>query len=855
MMPKNTQPPRWAQSLLRKLANAATVEEVEGDLLQLYALWEKQYGRRRARWRYIRTVITLLRPAQKIPTVSVTNLSPMIKSYFTMSWRALLRNRVSSLINFAGLTLGLTTSLIILLVVLHELQVDQFHTNKDSIMLVIMNQKTNDGVFTGRATPGPMAEMLRADFTEVRHAARMARFDEKQVEANGMLRSGNGLFVDLDFFRIMTFPAIEGNAAEALGSNSGVITKTMAKKLFGNEDPVGKIIVFDRHHNMTIGAVIDDPPAISSIRFEMAIPFSVFEKENDWLQKWDDNRIQTLVQLQPSTDVASLNSQLSSTVQKITNNPLVTLFVYPFKDLYLHGNFSNGHASGGKIVLIQLLIGFGVFMLLIACINFMNIATAQSEHRAREVGVRKVLGASRPWIVFQFLNESFVITFLSLSAAVALTVLVIPSFNTLTHSSISFDFTSASVWGATLSVGVLTALLAGSYPAFFLSRFMPALVLKGKIGNLKGLLFRRALVTFQFAISIFVLTGTVILYAQFDHIKNRPMGYEQENLINIQLDSLLSAKFSYVKEAMSEIPGVRSATGSAGNILYSQGAITGMDWPGKKPGEDLSVVVTDVEYDWCKTMGISLKLGRDFDPAFKSDEGACLLNESAVEKMGLKDPVGSMINGNRVIGVFQNFVYNNPSGIIAPMAVYLGKPGRMNHLYLRIDNNTTWRKTLAQVEKSLKTISPDQAFKFTFTKEEYQVRFNEVAQTGVMVSIFGGMTIFISCLGLFGLSGFVAERRGREMSVRKVFGATALRILLSLTQDFLKPVMIALLLTIPLSLWVAGSVLSNINYRVPLSWWMFAYAGAIILVVALLVVLYHGWKAARENPAVRLRSE
>jgi hypothetical protein len=353
-----------------------------------------------------------------------------------------------------------------------------------------------------------------------------------------------------------------------------------------------------------------------------------------------------------------------------------------------------------------MLIGFGVFMLAIACINFMNIATAQSEHRAKEVGVRKVLGASRQWIILQFLNESLLVTLLSLLAAIGVAYTIIPWFNVLTHSGISLDLMSLKIWLLVLGIGLVTSLLAGSYPSLFLSRFLPVRVLKGRNSNLGGGGVRRALVTFQFAISIFFLISTIIMYSQFNYVRSRPLGYEQENLVDIHLDSTLAAKFAYLKTEILKLPGVKSATGGSNNILYSGGAVTGMNWPGKRPGEDLSVVVADAEYDWSKTMGIKIIDGRDFDPGFKSDLSGCIINESAVEKMGLQNPVGSVVGGHPVIGVFQNFVFNSPFGSIAPMAVYLNKD-HMSHLYVRLENNSKWGQTLDHIEKMTKSVSPE----------------------------------------------------------------------------------------------------------------------------------------------------
>lgn len=859
MSNKITTPPRWAQQLLHRFAAPETREEVEGDLVELFNIWRNNFGIRKANRLYIWTVLSLLRPFAKRKNTQShdlpSNLSIMILSHFKMSWRTILKNRVSSLINVSGLTLGLCTSVIIALSVMDELKHDKFHSNLDDIFLLMKNQKTNDGISTSEATPGPMAQALRSDFPEVKYAARTLQFGGEPFTIDNKLKYESGIYADPDLFRIMTFAPLFGDAVAALESTSAiVITRDMALKWFSDENVVGRTILFNKSRALTVGAVVENVPQQSSIKFDIVLPFSILEKSNEWLKKWDDNRIMTWLQLQPNASSSLLGSKLTKLLQERSNDKTVSLFAHPFGDLYLRSSFSNGHPNGGRITGVQMLVAFGVFMLFIACINFMNIATAQSEYRAREVGVRKVLGASRRGIIMQFLNESFIITFISLFIAIALTILVIPSFNTLTHSAIAFDVDNGAIWVSVFVIGIVTAFLAGSYPSFFLSRFQPARVLKGKITNLRGGGLRRVLVTFQFVISAFFLIATTIMYSQFDYVKSRPLGYDQENLVNIRLDSTLSAKFAYLKTEALKIPDIVSVTGSSNNILDANGSITGMDWPGKRAGDELSVSIAYVSYDWANTMHVKIKEGRDFDPASPSDQAGCLINESAVSKMGLQNPIGSIVGGHPVIGVFQDFVYNNPTTDIQPMAVYLNTQ-HLSHLYVRVQNNSNWRKSIDQIERITKTVSPDYPFQFSFTKDEYQQEFDELSDIGMMVSVFGGMTIFISCLGLFGLAGFIAEKRSKEMSIRKVFGAGIVRILASLSGDFLKPVLYALLLVIPGSVFVAQAVLANVAYRVPLNWWMFASSAITISVLGLIIVLYHALRTARENPVDRLRNE
>ncbi|HXD77745.1 MAG TPA: FtsX-like permease family protein, partial [Puia sp.] len=536
----------------------------------------------------------------------------------------------------------------------------------------------------------------------------------------------------------------------------------------------------------------------------------------------------------------------------------VSTFAMPMARLRLHSGFRNGKQSGGKIYQVSLVATLGFFVLLIACINFMNIATARSQVRAREVGVRKVLGASRVKVMMQFFAEALSITLLSLLAGTIICWLVIPVFNREMNADIHFDLLNGRVWAGIAAIGLLTGLLSGSYPALYLSRFRPASVLKGQgtTGPKKALL-RRILVGSQFWVAILLIIGTIVVWQEIRYIENRPLGYEQENLIDVRASAELGAKYPVFRAQVAKIPGIRAVSAGSDNLVGYGAAVTGMDWPGKVPGHEISIIVTSVGYDWVKTAGLQLASGRDFDPAYGTDTAGCLVNEATVRRLGLREPViGQKLGGSPIIGVVKDFVYNNPSGIIAPMAIYLykGTPGA-GHFFLRVANNEHWRETIAAVGSIVKQLDPRHGFDYSFTKEDYQRRFEEFNSYGVLATVFGGMAVFISCLGLFGLAGFLIERRAKEMSIRKVFGATTREVLFLLSADFLRPVFFAFLLAIPAAVWALGLWLNQISYHVSLSWMVFAAGGMIAGVIALGTVAMQGLRTATASPAKNLRNE
>jgi hypothetical protein len=781
----------------------------------------------------------------------------MIRNYFKIAWRTLVKNKMSSTINVFGLAVGLAAAVLVLFWIKNELGYDAFHANLPQIHLLMKNQDNGGVINTGQSTPGPLAATLRGEIPEVAHVARVGAPGQQLLQYGDKSIYENGLYVDADFFRFMSFPAVKGNPVTALSEpGSVVITERTARKFFGSENPIGKIVTLNYQHALKVSAVIGDLPPNSTVRFDVALPFSLFERENStWIDKWDNNQLLTWVALKPGANLEAVNQKLRPILRQHGEDK-AELFAYPLAELHLRDGFKNGKPNGGLIDGMIVLGVIGMFILLIACINFMNLATATAMSRAREVGVRKVMGSTRNDIIVQFLCETLLITFFSLILGVILGQAALSVLNPFLRDGIAVNFLDYKLWAGVLALGLFTGLAAGSYPAIFLSAFQPVKVLKNIVAPGRGVsLLRKSLVTFQFVISIFLVIATIVFIRQQQHVQSRPIGYDQENLVEIPVQAGAAQKFMALKNELRQIPGIKSVSAGSDDLIRFGGAVNDLSWPGKTADQNFLVTVTYVDYDWTKTAGIKIIDGRDFSPEFTTDTTGCLLNRAAVRKMGLKEPIlGTKIGGTTVVGVIDDFVSGNPASAPGPLVVYL-KPGQLNHLFIRLENTDNWQKSMASVEQLVKRNIPENTFEYHFTKAAYQEKFAGMRSTARLINGIGGLAILISCLGLFGLSAYIAERRTKEIGVRKILGASMLRLWFSLSKDFLMPVVIAFALAAPLAGFAMQKLLRNFDYRIELSWWMFALGGVMAIVVAVITVSFHGIKAAMSNPAKSLRTE
>ncbi len=780
----------------------------------------------------------------------------MLKSYFKMAIRSLMKNKVSSILNISGLAMGLATGIIMLQVIIDQLNYDHFNTHLRDIRLVMNNQKLNTAIYTRNGTPGPLAASLRNEIPEIKFAART------YLGGQAIFRNSNkaiyleSIYADPDFFNIMTFPVLKGNPITGLiEPGSVVLTESSARKLFGKGDPLGKSIVYNNLHNLKVAAIIRDPPQNSSNQFDAVLSFSLLNTESDWLKKWDAREVETWVQLKPNTSETLLNDKLNKLYHQKLDQKNIELFAYSFSKLNLYDRFSDGKPVGGFIDLILILSSIALLILLTACINFMNLATARSEFRAREVGIRKVMGASRKLIIIQFLSESLLMSFIALIIGIILAKIFMPGIMQISGHYFTPTFSDVRLWLLLLALGLMTGIVAGSYPAFYLSRFQPIQVLrKIMILGKGGGVLRKVLVTSQFIISIFLIIGTIVMFEQVEYIQKRPIGFNADTLVDISVNSNMGYRTDLVKNELLKVPGVKSVTGSSDNMIFFQNSFNGLEWPGKKPDQDFRIISTGVQYDWVKTIGLQLAEGRDFSSQYGTDSLSCLINETAAKRMNLGKPVGTKLGNNIVIGVVKDFVYNNPSATINPMIIYLANSD-INHLFVRLSNDNNLGQSINEIGKTVKRINPNFPFEYKMTGEIYQENIDEARLYVTIAKMSGAMAIFISCLGLFGLSAFLAERRQKEIGIRKVLGASVSNLCFLMSQDFLKPVVIAFILSAPLAGWVMQKVLVQMEYHIKLSPWIFVISGSLVTFIAIFTVSYSSIKAALTNPMKSLGSE
>lgn len=786
----------------------------------------------------------------------------MFRNYLKIAWRNLVRNKSFSAINILGLAIGMASTILILLWIQHEVSYDRFHEKKDRIYEAWNRVKRKGDVNSWSTTPKVLARTLQKDFPEIEHITRLNWPSNLLFTLGDKRLMAKGNNVDSVFFEVFSFPLKKGNPKTALpDAHSLVITESLAKKLFGDEDPMGKVVQVDNRDNFTVTAIAKDPPTNSRFQFEFLLSWAYLRQLGGDDTYWGNNSTLTYVLLKPNTNLANINAKLSNLRERYDkDDPVGGFFLYPISRWHLYSNFEGTQETGGLIDLIRMFAIIGAFILLIACINFMNLSTARSEKRSKEVGIRKVSGALKRSIIIQFLGESVMISSLSAIIAIVLVQVSMPAFNQLTGNQLSVPYGKPYFWMAMMACILFTGVVAGSYPAFFLSSFRPVRVLKGLFTPAKTLITpRKVLVVSQFTFAIGLIICTIVIRRQIQYAQDRQAGYNKNNLVFHFLTGDLEKNYTLVKNELLSTGIAASVTKTSAPLTEGWSNTWGLGWPGKDP-DDKTIFDRYIADDKIvKTAGMQLALGRDFDlDQFPTDSTGIIVNESAVKHMKLKDPLGTILKDNgmdwHVVGVVKDFILRSPYEPTGPLFI-LGAKGWFNVMHVRFNNTQTTAKNLSAMERIFKKYNPQYPFEYRFVDEAYAQKFLSEQRVATLASLFAGLAIFISCLGLFGLAAYMAEALLKEIGVRKVLGASVSHIVTLLSKDFLKLVVIALLLASPLAWYFMHKWLQGYSYRVSIGWWIFVVAGLTALLVALLTVSYQAIKAAIRNPVRSLRSE
>jgi ABC-type antimicrobial peptide transport system permease subunit len=724
---------------------------------------------------------------------------------------------------------------------------------------VINNQKvTANGVML------PLYDELKANYPQIKRATRMIELESGLIVGNNKFNK-KGQYVDPDFLKMLSFPLVKGNPQTALNDpNSILLTESLAKALFGTQDPIGKIIKLDNQYNVQVSGVLQDIPKNSSFSFEYLAPFEFLLQNNAYVRdnqtNWGNSFLQTMVELQAGVPMAYVSKQIGPLLaKKETKVKPQFLFLHPMAKWRLHDGFNNWVNTGGRIEYIRLFGIIGCFILLIACINFMNLSTARSEKRAKEVGIRKAVGSQRKQLVVQFLIESLFTSFLAFLLAVILIEVLLPYLKDLGFENIRFDLNNTFLLASALAVCVITGLFSGSYPAFYLSSFLPVKVLKG-IGrqDREVVNLRKVLVVSQFVISIGLIISTVIIFQQIHHAKNRSVGYKAANLITLPANGDLLTNYQAFKQELLNTGQIQAVAKVSSPMTDVMNDWNGFSWEGKNPGDDpmLDLIVT--EWDYEKAAGLKFIAGRPFSREHKTDSNAVILNESALRLIGYKDPIGKTIkDGNRVltiVGIIENVLMRDPFKPVPP-GIIMFSLDFFNVVLIRLKEGADLKRSLTSMQTIVEKYNPSAPFDYSFVDEEFEKKFATENQVAKLAGIFAGLAILISCLGLFGLTIFMAERRSKEISIRKVLGASVSDLWLLLSKEFVWLVAIACLIATPLAWWSMNRWLEKYEYRTDIHWQVFAISCSLALIMALLTVSTQVVKAAMANPIKRLRTE
>jgi putative ABC transport system permease protein len=788
----------------------------------------------------------------------------MLKNYLVTALRHLRRNSVYSFINIAGLSTGLSCSLLIFLWATDEFSFNQFHGNYNTLYKVYMNHELSGTLETQPNVPYPLQEAIANASPHVKHVS-VTNYGEGNLLTAGEKKINKvGNAVSEDFLKMFSFNVIIGDSTTALTDPfSIVLTRSTATALFGDKDPLGQYVKIDNNHEVKVTGVIADVVAQSTFQFDYLLPFSFYELTQEWVKNskdsWRNNSFQMYVELDRSESLETVNETIKELIGKHhTTEKMGQVFLHPMSHWRLYSDFENGKVSGGRIESVRQVLIIAGLILIVACINFMNMATAKSEGRAREVGIRKSVGSRRPQLIVQFLGESVLVTLLAFVLSIVLVELLLPSYNLLVSKQLTIDYSSSWFWSTALAIVLITGSIAGSYPAFYLSSFKPVKVLKGKIFAGKGATTpRKVLVTLQFGFSIFLIVGTIAIYRQVSFLKDRQVGYDRENLMLLWTNTEIESSFQTIKDELIKTGVVKGVCKSSSPItrVFST---TDLEWPGKSKDQRVSFTSLATEYDYTETMGIKMLAGRDFSRDFKSDSSAIIINKAALDVMKLEKPIGETVrmwNKNwTIIGVMNNVVMDSPYHPVSPL-VMIFSPDWSSTVTVRLEQTNSISASVEKVEGVFKRLNPNYPMWYRFADDEFNAKYSGITLVSRLAGIFATLAVLITCLGLFGLTAFTAERRQKEISIRKVLGANVASLVLLISKDFTKLVVIAAFISSPIAWLFINHYLQRYPYRIDLEWWTLPLTGSAALLLTIIVVGIQAIRSASANPATCLRNE
>ena len=878
-------PPRLFQRFFRWYCHPRLVNHIEGDLIEVYNVRVKQLGKRKADMRFIVDVLLLLRPGIIRQRRRYQNINHygMYKSYLKIGWRKLLRNKGYSFINIGGLATGMTVAILIGLWIHDELSFNKYHKNYDSIAQIWRGgtDPSTGNIGGGHAVQYPLGPTLKSGYQHFfKHVVRAWWVGDFTMTIDGKKMAKTGEFIEEDAIEMFSLRMIQGSNQSLRDPYSIILSESTAKAMFGDEDPMHKAIKIDNTIDVQVNGVYEDIPKNSRFgAVQFFAPWTMIEELQKQLRNaqadWDNNNLMVFVQLQPGVTPEEANAAIKDVYYKyVPKDFLATVDKYkpfvkviPMSKWHLYSEFKNGEPIGGRITFVWLFGMVGGFVLLLACINFMNLSTAQSEKRSKEVGVRKVIGSVKQQLITQFLSESFIVVIFAFMISVILVSLLQNWFNNLTGKDIALPFANPVFWAASAAFIFITGLMAGLYPAFYLSSFQPVTVLKGimRFGRFAALP-RKVLVVVQFTVSVIIIIGTLVVYQQVQFARNRPVGYDREGLITIPMnDPEYKGKEEPLRTQLL-------SSGVASDVAFSSSPMTqiwnttgGYEWKGKDPNIEGEFVRCRVTPEYGKTVGWKVIAGRDFSRDHATDAtDAIIISKKAAEYMGMENAIGQTLTDvdefgkhkwtRTIVGVVDDIIMESPYEPVM-QAIFLPDNGNSALLHIRINPQLGAAEALPVIESSLNKVVPSALFEYKFVDEEYATKFKQEQLVGQLSGIFAVLAIFISCLGLFGLASFIAEQRTKEIGIRKIMGASVSNLWQMLSKDFVLLVLVSCLIAVPCGHYLMTSWLQKYEYHTDISWWLLISTCLAAVAITILTVSYQSIRAAMMNPVKSLRSE